>query len=77
MSRKSVVLSLPGPPCRPLPLSENDYESEGPRFESCRAHLNVGVSVLDRSYAIEVRGFSKPGVHRFTPISTPTHHKQP
>src|SRR5215208_183848 len=34
---KSAVLSLPVPPCLPVSLKENDYESEGRRFESCRA----------------------------------------
>src|SRR5215208_5119606 len=35
---KSAFLSFPVPLCRSLSLSENDYESEGRRFESCRAH---------------------------------------
>ena len=34
---KSAVLSPRVPPCRPLSLSGSDYESEGRRFESCRA----------------------------------------
>ena len=34
---KSAVLSPPVPPCPPVSLKENDYESEGRRFESCRA----------------------------------------
>src|SRR5918994_1010092 len=41
---KSAVLSPRVPPCRPLSLSENDYESEGRRFESCRArHRNTSI----------------------------------
>src|SRR5215208_2113044 len=38
-SDKSAVLSLRVPPCRPLSLSGSGYESEGRRFESCRARL--------------------------------------
>src|ERR671917_2865636 len=34
---KSAVLSLPVPHCPSLSVKENDYESEGRRFESCRA----------------------------------------
>src|SRR5215208_7636564 len=34
---KSAVLSPRVPPCRSLSLSGSDYESEGRRFESCRA----------------------------------------
>src|SRR5215204_4584912 len=34
---KSAVLSPRVPPCRPLSLSGSGYESEGRRFESCRA----------------------------------------
>jgi hypothetical protein len=34
---KSAVLPPPIPPCLPVSLKENDYESEGRRFESCRA----------------------------------------
>jgi hypothetical protein len=34
---KSAVLSLPVPHCPSLSVEENDYESEGRRFESCRA----------------------------------------
>src|SRR5215212_9052227 len=37
-SNKSAVLSPRVPPCRPLSLSGSDYESEGRRFEYCRAH---------------------------------------
>ena len=32
---KSAVLSLPVPHCISLSVKENDYESEGRRFESC------------------------------------------
>ena len=32
-----LSLSLPVPLCLPMSLKENDYESEGRRFESCRA----------------------------------------
>jgi hypothetical protein len=32
-------VSLPVPPYPPLSLKENDYESEGRRFESCRARF--------------------------------------
>jgi hypothetical protein len=32
---KSAVLSLPVPHCPSLSVKENDYESEGRRFESC------------------------------------------
>src|SRR5918994_2047519 len=39
---KSAVLSPRVPPCRPLSLSGSGYESEGRRFESCRArHRNA------------------------------------
>jgi hypothetical protein len=38
---KSAVLSPRVPLCLPLSLSENDYESEGRRFESCRAHRKI------------------------------------
>ena len=34
---KSAVLSSCVPLCLPVSLKENDYESEGRRFESCRA----------------------------------------
>src|SRR5215210_399959 len=34
---KSADLSLPVPQCPSLSVKENDYESEGRRFESCRA----------------------------------------
>jgi hypothetical protein len=34
---KSAVLSLAVPHCPSLSVEENDYESEGRRFESCRA----------------------------------------
>ncbi len=34
---KSAVLSVPVPHCTSLSVEENDYESEGRRFESCRA----------------------------------------
>jgi hypothetical protein len=37
---KSAVLSPRVPPCRPLSLSGSGYESEGRRFESCRARCN-------------------------------------
>src|SRR5215207_2247970 len=41
---KSAVLSPRVPPCRPLSLSGSDYESEGRRFESCRArHRNTAI----------------------------------
>src|SRR5919107_6433598 len=36
---KSAVLSPPVSPCPPVSLKENDYESEGRRFESCRARF--------------------------------------
>ncbi len=36
---KSATLSPRVPLCRPLSLNENDYESEGRRFESCRARF--------------------------------------
>src|SRR5215210_3912950 len=36
-SDKSSVLSPRVPSCRPLSLSGSNYESEGRRFESCRA----------------------------------------
>ena len=39
VSDKSAVLSPPVPHCTSLSVKENDYESEGRRFESCRARL--------------------------------------
>src|SRR5829696_10288104 len=36
-SDKSAVLSPCVPPCLPVSVEENDYESEGRRFEYCRA----------------------------------------
>src|SRR4028118_202901 len=46
---KSAVLSAPIPPSLPLSLKENDYESEGRRFESCRAQSIVYVQLFTRS----------------------------
>src|SRR5918995_2700297 len=44
---KSAVLSPCVPPCLPLSLKENDYESEGRRFESCRArHRNLRATAV-------------------------------
>ena len=37
ISDKIAVWSPPVPPCLPVSLKENDYESEGRRFEFCRA----------------------------------------
>ena len=40
----SGVLSPPVPHCTSLSVKENDYESEGRRFESCRArHINTAI----------------------------------
>ena len=39
---KSAVLSLPVTRCRPVSLTGKDYESEGRRFESCRARGEDG-----------------------------------
>jgi hypothetical protein len=38
---KSAVLSFPVPHCTSLSVKENDYESEGRRFESCRARHTI------------------------------------
>src|SRR5215204_816479 len=46
---KNADLSPCVPPCPPVSLKENDYESEGRRFESCRAllfTLQMGVFLL-------------------------------
>ncbi len=50
-SDKSAVLSPRVPPCRPLSLSGSGYESEGRRFESCRAPP-IFTSVLNRSQEV-------------------------
>src|SRR5919112_6033964 len=47
---KSAVLSPHVPPCRPLFLSGSGYESEGRRFESCRARSPWDVWLLDPSH---------------------------
>src|ERR671912_2239462 len=46
-SDKSAVLSPRVPPCRPLSLSRSGYESEGRRFESCRARPGKSCKLRD------------------------------
>ena len=50
---KSAVLSLPVPPCLPVSLKENDYESEGRRFESCRARLHEILQWFYSSFTVD------------------------
>jgi hypothetical protein len=52
---RSAVLSLPAPRCPPVALEEKDYESEGRRFESCRARPEgVGFGRKFKSSSVKV-----------------------
>jgi hypothetical protein len=60
---KSAVLSLPVPHCTSLSVEENDYESEGRRFESCRArHTNIVIAgkARRRGKGPEISGLRDP-----------------
>src|SRR5215218_1166526 len=68
---KSAVLSPRVPPCRPVSLSRSDYESEGRRFESCRARSYKPRKL--RGFALNVHPFSwlgSPFDRNLTAIST-------
>jgi hypothetical protein len=52
-------VSLPVLQCRPVSLSENDYESEGRRFESCRARLFLTITLTITRYGL-VRVYGGP-----------------
>ena len=53
---KSAVLSLPVPPCPPVSCKENDYESEGRRFESCRARYKSPANAQKQMVLVELPG---------------------
>ena len=57
---KSAILSPPVPHCTSLSVKENDYESEGRRFESCRARYR-NTTICRTTTKLKERAGAIPG----------------